>query len=332
MPRCLEMEQMRAIVTEVPGAPDVLKLTSRPIPQPKPGWVLIAVKAFGLNRSELYTRRGLSPSVVFPRIQGIEAVGIVAAAPDTRFQAGQTVACMMGGMGRMFDGSYAQYTLVPEACVFALQTDLDWASLGALPEMFQTVMGSLNTGLDVRAGETLLIRGGSSSIGMLAARLAKQLGLKVFATTRNPSKSASLLANGADEILIDTGEIYKKVYAVLPKGVDKVLELIGTNTLLDSLQATRPGGIVCMTGILGDAWTLPQFAPMEAIPTGVRLTSYSGEASDITEAMLQDFVDAVADGRQQIVIDRVFELEQLSEAHEYMEANLATGKIVVRVN
>ncbi len=116
---------MRAAVIEVAGGPEVLKLQERPVPKPEAGWVLVKVKAFGINRSELFTRQGHSPSVLFPRILGIEAVGQVVEAPGGAFAEGQTVATAMGGMGRRFDGSYAEYTCVPASQVQALETKLE---------------------------------------------------------------------------------------------------------------------------------------------------------------------------------------------------------------
>ncbi len=322
---------MKAAVAERPGSADVLVVKDIPKPEAKEGWVLIKVKAFGLNRAELFTRRGDSPDVTFPRVLGIEAVGVVEVAPGTPFGPGQKVAAMMGGMGRQFNGGYAEYTLVPQRCVFALETDLDWAVLGAIPEMFQTVMGSLNVGLEARAGQTLLVRGGTSSIGMTTVRVAKNMGLSVLATTRNPAKAELLRENGADYVLLDNGTVAAQVRELYPNGVDRVLELVGTTTLLDSLQAAKRGGVVCMTGILGGAWTLSNFTPMGDIPTGVKLTSYSGEASDVTHESLQTFVDEVAAGRQQLDLGRTFQLEEIAEAHRYMEGNRATGKLVVVV-
>ena len=180
---------MRAVVVSRPGGPEVLELVERPIPDSTPGEVTIRVRAFGLNRAELLSRQGDSGSAVpFPRIIGIECVGEVVAAPGTDLHPGQTVAAMMGGMGRRFDGSYAEYTRIPRPSVFPLETSLDWATLGALPEMFQTCNGSLVTGLRVAPGQSLLIRGGTSSIGLTTAALAKQRGLRVLSTTRNPAK------------------------------------------------------------------------------------------------------------------------------------------------
>src|ERR1700722_18869266 len=132
------MATMKAAVVHEAGGPEVLKIESLPIPAPESGEVLIRVKAFGLNRSELFTRQGHSPSVKFPRILGIEAVGEVEWAPGGEFSEGDKVASVMGGMGREFDGSYAEYTCVPVKQVQAVGTNLPWEQFGAVPEMLQT--------------------------------------------------------------------------------------------------------------------------------------------------------------------------------------------------
>lgn len=322
---------MKAAVTIKGGNPDVIRIQDVDIPKVKPGWVLIRIKAFGLNRSELFTRRGDSPGVNFPRIQGIECVGIVEEDPSNTFKKGQQVAAIMGGMGRLFDGGYAEFTLAPIEIIFPFKSNLSWEILGAIPEMFQTVSGSLNQALEIKGGESLLIRGGTSSIGMLSCQLAKSKGLTVIATTRNREKYKSLIDNGADYVIIDDGVIHEKLKAIFPDGVTKVLELIGTRTLKDSLKCISIKGMVCMTGILGDEWTIKEFTPMGDIPSLGRLTVYMGESKNLSKNLLQEFIEDVENDKIKLNIDKVFKLEEVPAAHQYMEDNKAKGKIVVTV-
>ena len=320
---------MRAAVIYESGGPEKLKLEERPVPKPQPGWILINVRAIGLNRSELFTRLGHSPNVKFPRILGIEAVGIVEEAPGGEFEAGQTVATAMGGMGRAFDGSYAEYTCVPADQVQAINTTLDWPMIGALPEMLQTAWGSLYSALELEAGQTLLIRGGTTSVGLAATVLAKQHGATVAATTRQATREVLLRENGADHVFMDNGTIAPDVHALIPGGVDRVLELIGTTTLLDSLQCAAPKGVVCMTGMVGNRWELDHFSPMGAIPTSVKLTTYSGGAEDFVRTPLQSFIEEIEAGHIKSHIGKVFDLGDIVAAHRCMEENRAGGKIVV---
>lgn len=322
---------MRAVVLDGPGAPEALRIREVPVPVPERGWVLIAVEAFGLNRSELHTRLGLADGVTFPRVPGIEATGVVVAAPGGEFEPGQQVMTMMGGMGRTFDGGYAQFTCVPAGQVIPFSSGLDWGVLGGVPEMLQTAYGSLTVGLDARRGQSIVIRGGTSSVGMATAVLAKQRNMTVLATTRDPAKAGALTAIGVDHVLIDDGAVAEQVRKVFPDGADLALELVGVPTLPDTLRSVRVHGVVCFTGILSNEWIVRDFYPIGYLPRGVRLAAYGGEADDLPAAVLQNFLDAVAAGTAVVPVARVYAFDEIVQAHTDMEANRVAGKLVVRV-
>lgn len=322
---------MKAVQLDGPGPPTALHIRELPLPEPPAGWVRIRIEAFGLNRSELHLRLGYATNATFPRVPGIECAGTIDEPADTPFRRGQKVVAMMGGMGRERDGGYAQFTIAPAASVIPIETDLPWETIGAIPEMLQTACGSLTTGLALQRGQSLLIRGGTSSVGLAAASLARQMGATVLATTRKQERLAALAKHGVDHPLLDTGIIAHAVRELFPGGVDAVLELVGTTTLRDSLHATRVQGTVCFTGMVSNEWIVPDFYPIGYIPTGVRLTAYGGEASDLPAEVLQGFLDDVAAGRIDVAIHHVYELEEIASAHATMEKNEAVGKLVVRV-
>ncbi|MCZ6539581.1 MAG: zinc-binding alcohol dehydrogenase family protein, partial [Chloroflexi bacterium] len=312
---------MLAVVLDAPGPVEALQIRELPVPAERDGWARIRVEAFGINRSELHTRIGLAEGVTFPRVLGIECVGIVDSAPGTEFRAGQKVVAMMGGMGRTFDGGYAQYTLVPASQVIPVDTDLAWEELGALPEMLQTSYGSLVVGLDIQPGQSLLIRGGTSSIGLATAALAKHMGAVVLSTTRKPERLDFLHRMGVDHPILDDGPIATTVRSIFADGVDAALELVGVPTLPDTLDATRIHGTVCFTGMLSNQWIVEKFYPNAYIPNGVRLTAYGGDSSNLPPEVLQQFVNDISSGRLTIPT-HTYSFDQIRQAHADMENNL----------
>jgi NADPH:quinone reductase-like Zn-dependent oxidoreductase len=323
---------MRAAVCVRAGGPEVLQIRELPVPELREGWSLVRVRGAGLNRSELRTRQGHSPSVTFPRVLGIECVGMVAASTDPLLPDGATVAAVMGEMGREFDGGYAEYALLPNSLLMPVATRLPWDVLAALPETYLTAQGSLDALGVVPGGQgRLLIRGGTSSVGLAAASIASGYGVETAATTRRPSKAGALSAAGADHVLVDDGgPLAASVHAVWPQGPDYVLDLVGTSTAADSLRLVRRGGTVCMTGTLS-GWLIPDFEPVAMIPSGTRLTAFHSDnfKGSAGTTVLQRVVDQVEAGVYRPNLDRVFDLDDIAAAHRYMENNEATGKLVV---
>jgi NADPH:quinone reductase-like Zn-dependent oxidoreductase len=328
---------MRAVVAERPDGPDGLVVKEVPRPEPREGWALVRVKAFGLNRSEYKTLKGFAGDAVkFPRILGIELVGVVEAvhgdAPAV--PPGTTVAALMGDMGRAFDGGYAEYALVPEHQLIALETALAWDVLGALPETFMTAAGALEH-LGLGAGDTLLLRGATSSVGLACLQLARAAAVRVIATTRSEAKRARLTELGAAGVVVDGEGFGERARAALPaEGADGAVDLIGGPALLETLRLLRPGATACSAGSLSNTWVIPDFEPIAMIPSGRKLTAlHSNDVHDarVGGPLLRAVVARVERGEIDPNIDTVYTLEQTIDAHRRMAANAATGKLVVVV-
>ncbi len=267
---------MKAVVLTEPCEAREMKLTEVAVPEVTPGRVLIKVKAFGINHSEVLLRQFevARNYIRKPIIPGIECVGEVVDPSDSGLKRGEKVMALMGGMGRSFNGSYAEYCLVPADHVFAIKSTLPWDELAAIPETYYTAYGTFSLSLQVNPGDLLLIRGGTSTVGLAALQLAKAIGATIISTTRNPGKSRLLLDNGADDVILEGEDFDSRFLARYPQGASKVLELIGASTLRESLQITARHGIVCHTGLLGGVYGLKDFDPIKEIPSGVYLTGF----------------------------------------------------------
>jgi NADPH:quinone reductase len=322
---------MQAMVFNQFGGPEELVLMEIPTPVPENGEVLIKVKALGINRAEVYMRMGLFGEVT--PVSGIECVGQVEYDPSGTLYSGQTVATITGGMGRTRNGSYAEYTCVPIQNVYPLKTDLDWATLAAIPESYATAWSCLFANLRISADQVLFVRGGTSALGQAAINIAKQEGVTVLTSTRSASKVALLTELGAARVLIENGNLSEEVRAFYPDGIDGVLDLIGNSTLLDSLRMARKGGRVCVAGFLGSSEPVA-FSWLANMPFGVDLNAfaslfYGTKDFPHSDVPMQKIVDRVANGIYKAKPVKVFPFEHIPEAHRLMESNSANGKIVV---
>lgn len=325
---------MRAIVIKRYGGPEVLAIEDRPDPKPEAGQVVIEVKAFGVNHAEIHMREGNWPEIA--EISGIECAGLVKADPTGRFSPGQKVVAFMGGMGRSIAGSYAELTRVPGSNVMAIKTDLPWEELAAIPESYATAWACLHGNLALGAGQTIVVRGATSSLGQAAVNIAAEGGARVIATTRNLKRAAMLEAIGAKDVLQDTPELSARVREHHPQGVDAVLELVGNSTVLDSLRMVRRDGRLCEAGWLGGLAPIAAFNPVLQLPSRVHFSLFGSFVFGtpdfpVSEVPMQTIVDRVAAGGYRAKPAKVFRFDEISEAHRLMESGQANGKIVVRV-
>jgi NADPH:quinone reductase-like Zn-dependent oxidoreductase len=321
---------MRAIVLEKFGGLDSLVYTEIPEPEPLEGHVVIEIKAFGINHAEMHMRRGEWAEAA--KVSGIECVGIVKSCPGGEFPVGAKVAALMGGLGRTINGSYAQFTRAPVSNVALIESDLPWAELAAIPETYATAWTTLFRNLEIKEGQTVVIRGATSSFGQAAVNLAVNAGAKVIATTRSRERFAKLEALGASRVELEGPDLSKRIAEA--KQIDAVLDLVGNSTILDSLAMLRRGGRACIAGWLGGLAPIPDFNPLLQMSSGVYLTFFGSfvfgtPGFPLSDVPLQAIAADVAAGRLNAKPSRVFSFEEIHEAHRVMEANEANGKLVV---
>jgi NADPH:quinone reductase len=321
---------MRAILRSGFGGPEQLIIREIPKPEPKSGHAVIEVKAFGINHAEMHMRKGEWAEIA--DVSGIECVGVVESCPGGEFAVGTKVAALMGGLGRTINGSYAEYTRAPVTNVATIESDLPWEDLAAIPESYATAWTCLFRNLEITPGQTLVIRGASSSFGQAALNMAVNAGVKVIATTRNRDRFQTLAALGASRAEVEGPDLSKRIAEA--KQIDAVLDLVGNSTILDSLAMLRRGGRACLAGFLGGLGPVPDFNPLLQMSSGVHFSFFGSfvfgtPGFPLSDVPLQAIAGDVAAGRYKAKPARVFRFEDIREAHRVMESNQANGKMVV---
>ena len=319
-------KMMKAVVLDKPTKGTEVVLSDTEVPEVRPGWVLVKVQAFGMNHSEAILREFeiQNDYIVKPIIPGIECVGEIADSSDSGWKSGQKVAALMGGMGRSFNGSYAEYALLPVHHVFPVDSSLTWEEMAAVPETYFTAWGSLFQCLRLTGDDTLLVRGATCALGYVAIQLAKALGCKVIGTTHRESKLQLLTEAGCDECILDDGSLRGKV-----NGVTKALELIGIKTVKDTMQSVEQGGIVCNTGVLGKVYEWNHFDPIKDIPNGVCLTGFYSNAP--SAQVMQELFRFLEEHKLTPLIGAIYDFKDICEASAALDEGRVNGKIVVRV-
>lgn len=326
---------MKAYTLSQPGGVEVLELNDIPSAAPDNDEVRIKVRAFGLNRAEVYRRAGKMGPINGMVVPGIEAAGEVLEDPANIFKHGQRVVTAMGGLQFTRHGSYAEEVTVLRSNVIDMEdSPLSWEELAALPESYLTVWGAIGGLIDTQPGQTVLVRGATSSVGLAAVAYAKARGQNVIATTRSLKNAARLKDIGADTVLTDNGRIADMVRDVVPGGVDVVLDVVGGESIRDSVSTLRPFGTAVVIELLGGAPVIDNLHLMNDLPAATRLTFFGSgllgtPALPLREAPLRWIADRIARGTMPSLRVKTFGFEGVRDAHRLIESDSALGKIVI---
>lgn len=326
---------MKAYVVHEPGGPEVLELEDIPDPRAEPGQILIDIRAFGLNRAEAVTRMGGSGDAVpFPKVIGIECVGTVLDCPGGELTTGQTVAAAMGGMGRRYNGSYAEKTVVPVSNVFPLQTHLDWTTLASLPETYLTARGCVIEALrmDQVKHPRVLVRPGASALGVAITQIVNHLGGAVMGVTRSVDKVEKLWNVGMKEVLVSDGPVAKRLRFIWPDGADGVVDtILSKATLADDFALKKEAARICVAGSLAGSYATSPSPDFQEVIRDPAVAFYSSEELHVAKdgSKLQEIVERVEEGHYLPYIDAIYPFGELVRAHEAMERNAFAGKVIV---
>jgi NADPH2:quinone reductase len=324
---------MKAIVITTAGGPGVLQIEERPQPVAAPTEVLIKIAAAGVNRPDVYQRKGnYPPPKGAPRdIPGLEIAGTIAAAGDkvTRWQVGDQVCALVSG------GGYAEYCNVPEGQCLPIPGNLSFVEAASLPETFFTVWSNVFDRGKLQPGESLLVHGGSSGIGVAAIQMATALGCKVYITAGSDEKCKFCEAVGAAKGINYKTEDFSEVIHQLTdgKGVNVILDMIGGDYTPGNISSlAEEGRLVLINAMKGKdvQIDLAQVMRKRLIITGSMLRSREIEfKSAIARSLEQHIWPLLASGKIKPVIHAVFPAQEAVKAHTLMESSEHVGKIIL---
>lgn len=322
---------MHAVEIRAPGGPEVLSLTTRPAPQPAAGEVLIRVRAAGVNRPDVLQRMGLYPPPPGASdIPGLEVSGVIESIGQgvTAWRPGDEVCALLTG------GGYAEFATAHEGSCLPVPQGVGLEDAAGLPETLFTVWANVFDDAGLKPGETLLVHGGTSGIGVTAIMLAKAIGARVFATASSAEKLGAIRSLGADRAFDYRSEGWENEIAA-DGGADVVLDMAGGDFVKRNLTALNPGGRhVSIAFLRGSSAEIDVFQIMRK---RLRLTGSTMKTRSVEEkarlaaALRREVWPLFTSGRLKPVTDRVFPLAAAADAHRRMEAGAHIGKILLRI-
>lgn len=324
-------DTMKVIEITEPGEPDVLQLTERPTPSPDGNEVLIHIHAAGVNRPEVLQRRGLYPPPPGATdIPGLEAAGEIAALGHdvTGLSVGDKVCALLPG------GGYGEYAIVDAGSCLPVPAGLSMMEAAALPETFFTVWANVFDDANLKPGETLLVHGGTSGIGVTAITLAKAWGARVIATASSDEKCIAMAKLGADATY-RYDEAPWETDITENGGADVALDMAGGDFVPRNLVCLNPGGRhVSIAFLRGPEATINIFQIMQKrlrLSGSTMKSRPPAEKARLAKALQTNVWPLIEAGKVKPVIDRTFPLTEAAQAHKRMEAGAHIGKIVLKI-
>ena len=324
---------MRCVTASEAGGPDVLEIVDLPDPEPGSGQLLVRNFAAGLNRADLLQRRGLYPPPAGESdILGLEFAGEVAAVGEgvEGFSRGDRVFGLCGG------GAYAEFLVVEAPLAVAIPSTMSYEAAAAVPEAFYTAEDGLFSLGGLEEGQTVLVHAGASGVGTAAIQLAVTAGARVIATAGTAEKVSACEELGAAGVNYREKDFAEAVAGLtVGEGVDLVLDLVGASYWDRNIASLRPGGCLVLLGLVGGLKAEVNLAAvlskrLSIIGSVMRSRSVE-EKAEVTARFRERTLPLLESGELKAVVDSILPLEDVRLAHERMEENLNTGKIILRL-